>query len=30
MIDKFRPKGRLITTLHEHNHPVTSVAVTND
>ena len=27
--DKFRPQGRLINTLHEHDHPVTSIAVTN-
>lgn len=26
----FRPKGRLITTLYEHKHPVNSVTVTED
>lgn len=28
--DKFRPQGRLINTLHEHDHPVTSIAVTEN
>jgi len=27
---KFRPQGRLITTLYEHKHPVNSIAVTED
>lgn len=29
-VEKFRPKGRLLTTLHEHKHPVSSVAVSED
>lgn len=28
--EKFRPQGRLITTLYEHKHPVNSIAVTDD
>jgi WD40 repeat protein len=28
--EKFRPQGRLITTLYEHNHPVNSITVTDD
>lgn len=27
---QFRPEGRLITTLHEHKEPITSLAVTDD
>lgn len=28
--EKFRPQGRLITTLYEHKYPVNSIAVTDD
>lgn len=29
-LESFRPKGRLLTTLYEHNNPVTSLAISED
>jgi len=29
-LESFRPKGRLLTTLYEHNSPVTSLAISED
>ena len=29
-LENFRPKGRLLTTLYEHNNPVTSLAISED